>query len=168
MGTTEHPFQSAFKGADDTITFARRPFACRCSTIEEAKKRWNVQYGLHPNRDPISVPYLAKGIPSDQAEWGHLDVGILFTCLAFYHGGLNMSQLRQSVEHVVKSDDPSSEYDRGTLSSETLPNTLREWSVINIDDDSQLTEVWRYLRYNVVVIDYFLNHFVFPKHAKQF
>jgi len=25
------------------------------------KKRWNVQYGLHPNRDPIAVPYTAKG-----------------------------------------------------------------------------------------------------------
>lgn len=35
------------------------------------KKRWNVQYGLHPTRDPIAVPYHAKGTPSDQAEWGH-------------------------------------------------------------------------------------------------
>jgi len=35
------------------------------------KKRWNVQYGLHPTRDPIAVPYQAKGSPSEQAEWGH-------------------------------------------------------------------------------------------------
>ena len=33
------------------------------------KKRWNVQYGLHPNRDPIAVPFHAKGVPSEQAEW---------------------------------------------------------------------------------------------------
>ena len=25
------------------------------------KKRWNVQYGLHPSRDPIAVPFHAKG-----------------------------------------------------------------------------------------------------------
>ncbi|MAD85891.1 MAG: hypothetical protein CL912_23245 [Deltaproteobacteria bacterium] len=28
------------------------------------KKRWNVQYGLHPTRDPIAVPYHAKGTVS--------------------------------------------------------------------------------------------------------
>ena len=28
------------------------------------KKRWNVQYGLHPHRDPVAVPFEAKGVPS--------------------------------------------------------------------------------------------------------
>jgi hypothetical protein len=31
-----------------------------------------------------------------------------------------------------------------------------------------MTELWTYVRFNVVVIDYHLNHFVFPTHAKQF
>ena len=132
------------------------------------KKRWNVQYGLHPSRDPIAVPFHAKGIPSDQAEWGHPDVAILFTCLAFYYDGLNLSQLRQSLTHVLRSDDPSSEYDRWAHSSENLPGSLRDWSAVNVDDEIQLTEIWQCVRYNTVVIDYFLNNFVFPKHAKQF
>ena len=55
------------------------------------KKRWNVQYGLHPNRHPIAVPFDAKGVPSEQAEFGHPDVSILFTCSAFYYSGLNLS-----------------------------------------------------------------------------
>lgn len=132
------------------------------------KKRWNVQYGLHPNRDPIAVPFHAKGVPSSQSEFGHSDVAILLTCLAFYFGGLDLAQLRQSLEHVVKSDDPSSEYDRWTHSSKTLPESLHEWNVINVDDEAQLLEIWQHFRYKAVVIDYFLNHFVFPKHAKQF
>ncbi|KAI9765237.1 MAG: hypothetical protein M1840_007729 [Geoglossum simile] len=132
------------------------------------KRRWNVQYGLHPSRDPIAVPFHAKGVPSEQAEWGHPDVAILFTCLAFYYGGLNITQLRQSLEHVLKSDDPSSEYDRWTCSSGELPGSLREWNAINADDESQLTEIWQHLRYNIVTVDHFLNNFVFPKHAKQF
>ena len=132
------------------------------------KKRWNVQYGLHPYRDPVAVPFHAKGVPSEQAEWGHPDVAILFTCLAFYLGGLNVNQLRQSLEHIVKSDDPSSEYDRWTSSTTTLPSSLREWNGINVDDEAQLTEIWQHVRHKIVVIDYFLNHFVFPKHAKQF
>ena len=132
------------------------------------KKRWNVQYGLHPNRDPIAVPFHAKGVPSEQAEWGHPDVAILFTCLAFYYDGLNIAQLRQSLQHVLKSDDPSSEYDRWTHSSGSLPDSLREWNAINVDDEAQLMEIWQHVQYNVMVIDYFLNTFVFPKHAKQF
>ena len=132
------------------------------------KKRWNVQYGLHPSRDPMAVPFHAKGVPSEQAEWGHPDVAILFTVLAFYYTGLDIAQLRLSLEHVLKSDDPSSEYDRWTHSTESLPDSLREWNAINIDDETQLSEIWRYLHYNWTVVDYFLNNFVFPKHAKQF
>ena len=32
------------------------------------KKRWNIQYGLHPGRDPLAVPFYTKGVPSKQAE----------------------------------------------------------------------------------------------------
>jgi len=131
------------------------------------KKRWNVQYGLHPNRDPMAVPFTAKGIPSEQAEWGHPDVAILFTCLAFYYDGLSVVQLRQTLEHVLKADDPSQAYDCFAQFS-TLPNSLRQWNAINVDDEAQLHEIWTHLRGIVMVIDYFLNNVVFPRHAKQF
>ena len=132
------------------------------------KKRWNVEYGLHPQRDPIAVPFHAKGVPSDQSEWGHPDVAILFTCLAFYYDGVNLSQLRQSLEHILKSDDPSTEYDTWTSSTENFPSSLKAWNSINVDDEMQLLEIWKVVRYNEVVVDYFLNNFVFPRHAKQF
>lgn len=132
------------------------------------KKRWNVQYGLHPNRDPMAVPFHAKGIPSDQAEWGHPDVAILFTCLAFYHEGLTENQLQQSLQAVLRSDDPTTEYDRWTQSSITLPESLRHWNIINVEDKGQITEIWRHLRFTIVVINHFLRNFVFPVHAKQF
>ncbi|KAF4456736.1 hypothetical protein F53441_1172 [Fusarium austroafricanum] len=132
------------------------------------KKRWNVEYGLHPQRDPIAVPFHAKGVPSEQSEWGHPDVAILFTCLAFYYDGVSLSQLRQSLEYILKSDDPATEYDAWTKSSEYFPSSLKAWNSINVDDEMQLGEIWKILRYNGVVIDYFLNNFVFPRHAKQF
>lgn len=132
------------------------------------KRRWNVQYGLHPMRDPIAVPYHAKGVPSDHAEWGHPDVAILFTCLSFYFQGLSVTQLQQCVRHVVQSDDPTSQYDRWVESADHLPCQLREWNIVNVDDEAQLRELWKHLRHTIVVIDYFLNHFVFPVHCKQF
>jgi hypothetical protein len=98
---------------------------------------------------------------------GHPDVTILFTCLAFYYGGLNIAHLHQTLEHVLKSDDPSQVYDRFSQNS-SLPDSLREWNAVNVDDEDQLKEIWQHVRYSVVVIDYFLNNFVFPRHAKQF
>jgi hypothetical protein len=132
------------------------------------KKRWNVQYGLHPNRDPMAVPFHAKGVPSEQAEWGHPDVAILFTILAFYHQGLSVAQLRQGLQAVLNSDDPSTEYNRWIQTSDTLPEPLRYWNIINVDDEGQVLEIWRHLRLKMLVINHFLSKFVFPIHAKQF
>ena len=132
------------------------------------KKRWNVQYGLHPDRDPIAVPFHAKGVPSDQSEFGHPDVAIFFTCLAFYFDGLRLPQLKQSLENVLRSDDPSSEYERLIQGADTFPESLKDWTAINVGDVMQLELIWQHLRYQVVVINYYLNSFVFPQHAKQF
>ena len=132
------------------------------------KKRWSVQYGLHPNRHPIAVPFEAKGVPSEQAEFGHADVAILFTSLAFYYSGLNLSQFGEGLQHVLKSDDPAAEYDKWTYASDTLPEALHHWNVINVDDQGQVEELWRHLRLNRNVLDHYMNNFVFPVHAKQF
>ncbi|KAI9644579.1 hypothetical protein NHQ30_006600 [Ciborinia camelliae] len=132
------------------------------------KKRWHVQYGLHPERDPIAVPFHAKGIASDQAEWGHPDVAILLTCLAFYYDGLNGKQLHQSLEHVLKSDDPASIYDQWSMGCTTLPDTLREWNSINLEDEQQMFELWTHFNLSPTIIDYYCNNFVFPAHAKSF
>ncbi|KAK3938153.1 hypothetical protein QBC46DRAFT_441500 [Diplogelasinospora grovesii] len=132
------------------------------------KKRHNVQYGLHPTRDPMAVPFEAKGVPSEQAEFGHPDVAILFTCLAFYYTGLNLSQFGDSLGHVLKSDDPAAEYDRWTHECDTLPEEFCHWNLINVDDKAQLERLWQHLRFNRSVLDHYMNTFVFPVHAKQF
>ena len=132
------------------------------------KKRWNVTYGIHPRRDPISVPFHAKGVPSETAEWGHPDVAITLTCLSFYYAGLSVSQIRESFVHMLRSHDKGAEYERWVLGSESAPNSLRDCHALNLDDEFQVAELWFHFRYNTVVIDYYLNNFVFPLHAKQF
>ncbi|KAI3338571.1 hypothetical protein F4824DRAFT_509367 [Ustulina deusta] len=131
-------------------------------------KRWNVQYGLHPDRDPIAVPYEAKGKPSEQAEYGHPDVAILFTCLSFYYAGLTQDQLVQGVQHILQSNDPAAQYEWLTSTCTQLPAFLRRWSVINTDDKAQMEQLWGFLRRNRVAINHYLNRFVFPVHARQF
>ena len=95
-------------------------------------------------------------------------MAIFFTCLSFYYGGLGIAQLRRSLEHVLKSDDPSIEYERWAQSSSTLPISLRDWNAVNLDNEAQIAIIWEHLRYSAVAVDYFLNNFVFPCHAKQF
>jgi len=132
------------------------------------KKRWNVQYGVDPRRDPIAVPFNAKGVPSDQSEWGHPDVAILFTIQAHYYSGLSLEQVRQSLALVARSDDPARAYQVFIHACTSLKGTFRDWEAINTNDGSQLSAIWQDIRFNTSAIDYYLNNFVFPRHAKQF
>lgn len=132
------------------------------------KKKWNVQYGLHEERHPIAVPFEAKGVASKQAEFGHPDVAIIFTCLAFYFSGLSRSQFCTDLKSVLGSHDPPSEYDRWIQGSHHVPKHLRHWNIINLDDEKQIDELWNCLKLSRNAINHFLNNFVFPIHAKQF
>ena len=94
-------------------------------------KRWNVQYGIDTRRDPIAVPYKAKGIASDQAELGHPDVSIILTCLSFYYSGLTLPQFQQALTQLIKSDDePGREFDSWIRDIPSFPDSLRSWSSI--------------------------------------
>lgn len=112
--------------------------------ISSLKKRWNVQYGLHPTRVPIAVPYLAKGVPSVAAEWGHPDVAIILTCLSFYYQGLNLVQFKQAFEQLGKMDDPSVEYARWVFAR--APLGLEDYSAVNIEDGWQLNKLFQLIR----------------------
>ncbi|GAB1319238.1 ubiquitinyl hydrolase 1 [Madurella fahalii] len=132
------------------------------------KKRWNVQYGFHPGRHPVAVPFDAKGVPSEQSEFGHPDVALLLTCLSFYYTGLTSAQFRDGLRHVLNSEDPAAEYDRWTQNSRSLPDHLSHWNAINIDHQEQFDELWERLRLSRSVLNHYMNTFVFPAHARQF
>ncbi|UKZ75996.1 hypothetical protein TrVFT333_003692 [Trichoderma virens FT-333] len=130
-------------------------------------KRWNVQYGLHPKRSPVAVPFAAKGVPSELSEYGHPDVAIVLTCLSFYSAGLSYEQLRQGLQRVLTSEDAALEYERW-ISESNLPPALESWNLINVDDEMQMRTLWNYLRKNRIVTNHYMNNFVFPLHARQF
>ncbi|KAF2029595.1 hypothetical protein EK21DRAFT_67348 [Setomelanomma holmii] len=134
--------------------------------LSTLKKRWNVQYGLHPTRDPIAVPYQAKSVPSPTSEWGHPDVAIILTCLSFYYEGLNMRQFKQAIEHLAKSDEPSIEYSLWV--ADGVPEAFRNYNAVNVEDSQQLRGLHHHIKYKVCLLDFYLNSFVFPVHAKQF
>jgi hypothetical protein len=136
--------------------------------ITTLKKRWNVQYGLHPTRAPIAVPYLAKGVPSPTAEWGHPDVAITLTCLSFYYQGLSVHQFKEAFAHLVKTDEPSIQYEKWFPKGIDVPKELDDYAAINAEDMRQLGELYQVVRYSASLMDFYLNNFVFPKYAKTF
>ena len=77
------------------------------------QRRWRVDYRLDPASSPrtmFSIPYLAKDVPSEMAEFRHPDITILLTCLSYYYRGLSEEHLRSSFKLLLQQEDPSAEY----------------------------------------------------------
>ena len=132
-------------------------------------KRWSVNYGLDPTRCYSAVPYRAKGVPAPSAEFGHPDVAVALTCLSYYYSGLSDSQIRKSFELLQRSDDPSVEYLSWIKRCNQLPEHLRSWYAVNLEDDHQChDEIFPAVRHSKKLADFFMSHVVFPKEGKEF
>lgn len=130
-------------------------------------KLWNVHFGLHPERPPIAVPFEAKGVPSATAEYGHPDTAIILTYLAFYQTGLAKAHMTQCLQHIMISDDPATRWEQ-ILGGCGVPPAFQRWSLINLDDGAQMEDLWSWIRFDKNVLNYYVENFVFPRHAKQF
>ena len=139
------------------------------------KKRYHVNYGINLNPSfnrLMSVPFRAKDVPADRTEFGHPDLALILTQLSYYYSGLNDLQLTECFSYLSeKENDPTSIYN-GWISNEddfSLPTSIKQWKGVNLKDFQQRTNViFPTFRYNIFVIDYFLNNFVFPRESKQF
>ena len=133
------------------------------------ERRWRVDYGLAPNRTMLAVPYRAKDVPAQRAEFGHPDVLIILTCLSYYYGGLEEKQLKLSFEILLKQDDPSADYDLWLRECFSVPASLKTMNGINLKSSEQ----WRnhllpLFSRNKATIDFYLSRVVFPKEAREF
>ena len=133
------------------------------------ERRWRVDYGLAPTRTMLAVPYRAKDVPAQRAEFGHPDIAIILTCLSYYYGGLDEEQLRLSFEILLKLDDPSLDYDIWVRDCPAVPECLQTLSGINIKSSEQWNEFLLPLfKRNRATVDFYLSNVVFPKEAKEF
>ncbi|KIW95277.1 uncharacterized protein Z519_03861 [Cladophialophora bantiana CBS 173.52] len=127
--------------ADGYVIYLLRALLVYRILILTLSRRWNVQYCLHhPLRDPVAVPYLAKSIPSRLAEWGYVDVSLLFTCLSFYYQGLSPQQLKQSLE---QDDLKGLSHTNSEVLTYLLQDPNREYSLAGWRDNSHGQAVYR-------------------------
>ncbi|KAJ0336281.1 hypothetical protein KNSL1_013335 [Colletotrichum chrysophilum] len=156
----------------NTLLLFRGLLASQILAFVFCQKRWKVDYGLDPTRNPntqLAVPYRAKDSPSARSEFSHPEIIIMLTSLSYYYGGMTDEDLLTTFSHLLRSDQADMEYQVWVADSDHLPHAFGQLSGINLDDREQCTEqVFPCFRYAKGAIDYFLAHVVFPKELKEF
>ncbi|KAK0710370.1 hypothetical protein B0T21DRAFT_454868 [Apiosordaria backusii] len=136
------------------------------------QKRFRVNYGLAPDRQPptmLAVPYRAKDSPAPRSEFSHTDAVIILTCLSYYYRGLTDQELFISLEMLSNSDRAEQEYSSWSRASPLLDPTLRHFSAVNLKDKTLCTEkLFPGLRFTKPAVDYYLSNVVFPKEMREF
>ena len=137
-------------------------------------KRWRVDFGVNYNNTKLmqAVPYRAKDVPAERAQFEHPDIVILLTQLSYYYSGLSESQLDEVFKYLSAHSSGPQEYERWI---KYLPEDLEfdesisEFSGINLCDIYQKYEfLYPIMKMHPLVINYWLNIFVYPREAKQF
>ncbi|TVY37088.1 hypothetical protein LSUB1_G005891 [Lachnellula subtilissima] len=152
-----------------SLILLRGLFAAGVLEFVFAKKRWPVNYGLDLSRSSLAVPYHAKDNPSARSEFSHPGTAIALTCLSYYYGGLTDQQIRASFEELFLSDQAQEDYTQWIQHCEDLPKLFRQLAGVNLRDKQQCShKLFPSLRYLKGLIDYYLEHLVFPKEMKEF
>ncbi|KAH0338328.1 hypothetical protein KCU81_g7698, partial [Aureobasidium melanogenum] len=152
----------------NTILILRGLFARDILSFVLLRKRWLVEYGLDPARCLMAVPYQAKGVPTQNSEFGHADVGVVLTCLSYYYTGLSMAQVEDCFRILLKDTNAQDIYTGWALAS-NLPANFSSLDSINLDDRLLCQKsLFPKLQYTLECIDFFLNQVVFPKEGKEF
>jgi hypothetical protein len=162
-----------WKNSKNTLLLVRGLIAGGVLRFVLGSKRWRVNFGTDPNRNPdtrLAVPFRSKDSPSPRSEFSHPDVIIVLTSFAYYYGGLSDNELFDTFSQLLKSDHADVEYNSWVKSAGVaLPYAFRHLIGVNIKDRLQcVNEVFPALRYSKAAIDFFLTRLVFPKEMKEF
>lgn len=120
----------------------------------------------------MAVPFRAKDVAAERAEFGHPDVAIVLTLLSYYYSGLSDEQLEDAFTRLFKLNFAEEEYQTWiALLPPTTPGleSMKKLSGINLRDYRQkYNVVFPALRRNMATIDFWLGQAVFPVESKQF
>ena len=74
-----------------------------CGLLVHCLERRNRKdYGQRPGDRRMAVPYRAADTPSERSQFGHPDVAIICTILAYYDDGLTEEQVRHIFETLLE------------------------------------------------------------------
>lgn len=134
-------------------------------------KRWRVNYGINPNGNrKMAVPFVAKDVCAENTEFGHPDVALCFSYLSYYYAGLTDVQLLNCFDILSKMSNSDEKYKEWIccLPDVRVHKSIRTYKGVNLSDTTQRSMLFKLLRYNMNVIDFWLANVVFPREAKIF
>lgn len=150
-----------------------------CGLMEHClSRRFQVDYGIDSKRGirhRVAVPYRASDTPSERAEYAQPDTLILFTLLAYYHGGISRAELKEATEALLQLG-PIAQKAEYCVWFETAAQmmTAEQISAMNTVDkvdptsDVHLQLMHEVYRYNMAVIDFWLGTCVFSRETVHF
>lgn len=120
----------------------------------------------------MAVPFRAKDVAAERAEFGHPDMAITLTLLSYYYTGLSDEQLEETFSLLFELNFAEEEYQSWiALIPSATPglSSIRKLSGINLRDYRQKYGVlFPTMRKNIATIDFWLNQVVFSVESKQF
>ncbi|CAB9529821.1 Protein of unknown function (DUF3645) [Seminavis robusta] len=140
------------------------------------KARHRVDYGIDLSRGKLAVPFAASDTPKARSDYSHPDVQIIYTCLAYFHHGLNQKQFREAMVCLQKKG-PSAQhkiYDSwidSVRGGAVDTNDLAKFDSIqkvDLDNTVQRELMYQAFRKNMRVVSYWMNHFAFPLETHVF
>ncbi|TGO08655.1 hypothetical protein BTUL_0198g00170 [Botrytis tulipae] len=168
----EEAIQHSIFDADSTkmgLLLLRGLFAHGVLHFAFSHKRFRVDFGLDLKRSSLAVPYHGKDVPAAAAEFSHPEMTIILTCLSYYYEGLSKNQAILCFRELLRSDNSQEEYEKWTRDCSDVETKFKQLSGVNLDDLHQWSEhVYAHLKRSKEMIDFYLNHLVFPKEMKEF
>ncbi|XP_055325640.1 uncharacterized protein LOC129579505 [Sitodiplosis mosellana] len=135
-------------------------------------KRWRVNYGVDvKGKRKMAVPFKAKDVAAEMAEFGHPDVAVCFTQMSYYYSGLSDAELFQVFNILEDSSDKANIYAKwiSGIPNDQVDASIESYSGINLDDPDQRNDVlFPLFRRNMNVIDFWLSNVVYPQELKIF
>ena len=140
------------------------------------KQRHRVDFGVSQSgKKRLAIPFRACDTPAERTEFGHSEIALTFTMLSYYYDGLSRNQVKAAVAKLLAMGPIAQKEIYATwfqLSKSSMSDehrrALDNVQKIDLSNEQQLTTVFNVYRYNVEVINHWLNYIILPVETMQY
>ncbi|KAF0725418.1 hypothetical protein Ae201684_016188 [Aphanomyces euteiches] len=140
------------------------------------EQRHRVDYGIDSRRNKrTAVPFRAADMPSERSEYGHPDVGLVLTTLAYYYHGLSADQIFEAIKFLLTLGRPAQNAIYGAVISPLRAElSLKELSMIehvsklDLSNAIQMDVLASKLSHSQELINFWLVRCVFEMDLAQY
>ena len=158
--------------------YALRGYLAGGICVHCLERRHRVQYGVarpHLMKKRMAVPFQASDTPSVRAEFGHPDVSLLYTMLAYDYDGLSAEETVDAVRVLLQLGPNAQESTYQLWLNLSLSDMckadrtkLDRVAKLDLGNEEQVGLMIKYFRLNTETIFFWLENILFPAETSQF